>query len=63
MSEQKQRILMIGIAGGLAQMTSRLILAEHPDWEIIGIDSRDIHDVPKIPNLTAVNLKYTRGNF
>ncbi len=27
----KKKILIIGIAGGLAQMTARLILTEHPD--------------------------------
>ena len=60
---QHKKILMIGIAGGLAQMTSRLILTEHPDWEIIGIDSRDISDVPQLKNLSAIHLKYSRGNF
>lgn len=58
-----KKILIIGIAGGLAQMTSRLILNEHPDWEIIGIDSRDVSKVPQLKNLTAINLKYSRGNF
>lgn len=57
------KILIIGIAGGLAQMTARLILNEHPDWEIIGIDSRDISTVQKLKGLTCLNLKYSRGNF
>lgn len=60
---QSKKILIIGIAGGLAQMTARLILTEHPDWQIIGVDSRDIDNVPKLKNLTAINLKYSRGNF
>lgn len=59
----KQKILIIGIAGGLAQMTARLILTEHPDWEIIGIDSRDISRVPPLKGLTSMELKYSRGNF
>jgi UDP-glucose 4-epimerase len=58
-----KKILIIGIAGGLAQMTARLILTEHPDWEIIGIDSRNISSVPPLKGLTALNLKYSRGNF
>ncbi len=58
-----KKILIIGIAGGLAQMTARLILTEHPDWEIIGIDSRNVVNVPPLKNLTAINLKYSRGNF
>ncbi len=62
MNEMK-KILIIGIAGGLAQMTARLILTEHPDWEIIGIDSRDVSKLPQLPNLTLLNLKYSRGNF
>jgi UDP-glucose 4-epimerase len=59
----KKKILMIGIAGGLAQMTARLILAEHPDWEILGVDSRDISRVPPLKGLTSIELKYSRGNF
>lgn len=58
-----KRILIIGIAGGLAQMTARLILKEHPDWEIIGIDSRDVSQVPVLPGLTPINIKYSRGHF
>lgn len=60
---KKKSILIIGIAGGLAQMTARLILTEHPDWEILGIDSRDVSSVPKLENLTALNVKYSRGSF
>ena len=59
----KNNILIIGIAGGLAQMTARLILTENPEWEIIGIDSRDISKVPPLKGLTVVQLKYSRGNF
>ena len=44
-------------------MTARLILTEHPDWEIIGIDSRDVSKLPQLTNLTLLNLKYSRGNF
>lgn len=62
MSDTK-KILIIGIAGGLAQITSRLILTEHPNWEIIGVDSRDISKVPPLNNLNVMNLKYSRGNF
>lgn len=57
------KILIIGIAGGLAQMTARLILTENPEWEIVGIDSRDISKVPPLKGLTSMQLKYSRGNF
>lgn len=59
----KNKILIIGIAGGLAQMTARLILTENPEWEIIGIDSRNISNVPPLKGLTVIELKYSRGNF
>lgn len=59
----KQKILLIGIAGGLAQMTARLILNEHPDWEIHGIDSRDVSHVPPLKGLKSEHVKYSRGNF
>jgi UDP-glucose 4-epimerase len=58
-----KKILIIGIMGGLAQMTARLILTEHPDWEIIGVDSRDTSQVSPLKGLTLINLKYSRGNF
>lgn len=59
----RKKILIIGIAGGLAQMTARLILTEHPDWDIIGIDSRDISKVPSLKGLQSMEMKYSRGNF
>jgi UDP-glucose 4-epimerase len=58
-----KKILIIGIAGGLAQMTARLILTEHPDWEIIGVDSRSVKTVPQLKGLTSINMKYSRGHF
>ena len=60
---EKKKILLIGIAGGLAQMTARLILTEHPEWEIIGIDSRSVARVPNFKGLTSMEMKYSRGNF
>ncbi|MES2527844.1 MAG: NAD-dependent epimerase/dehydratase family protein [Bdellovibrionota bacterium] len=62
MSKPK-KILLIGIAGGLAQMTARLILTEHPDWEILGVDSRGVSRVPQLKGLTPMEIKYSRGNF
>jgi UDP-glucose 4-epimerase len=59
----KKKLLIIGIGGGLAQILARLILTEHPHWEIVGVDSRDISRVPKINGLTSASMKYSRGNF
>jgi arginine repressor len=36
----KNKVLIIGIAGGLAQITARVLLQNNPDWHIVGIDSR-----------------------
>ena len=63
MDQTKKKILIIGIKGGLAQITARLILENHPDWEIIGVDPRDISHIPKLPNLTLLKMRYSRGNF
>ena len=60
---EPRKILLIGIAGGRALMTARLILTEHPDWEILGVDSRDVSRVPQLKGLTAMEIKYSRGNF
>ncbi len=58
-----RKILVIGIAGGLAQITSRLLLGDHPDWEILGVDTRPVEGLPSYPGLTALSMKYSRGNF
>ncbi|MFT6630470.1 MAG: UDP-glucose 4-epimerase [Bacteriovoracaceae bacterium] len=63
MEETKKKVLIIGIAGGLAQILSKLILQHHPDWEILGIDTRPVHKVSKLKGLKAEKLRFSRGNF
>lgn len=58
-----KQILIIGIVGGLAQITARLLLQQHPEWEVIGIDSRDTDEVQQIKGLTLKTMRYSRGNF
>jgi len=58
-----RKILIIGIAGGLAQITARLLLQENHDWTVLGVDTRSIDNVPAHPRLQAVSMKYSRGNF
>jgi len=58
-----KKILIIGISGGLALILSRLILQNHPSWEILGVDSRDIKHLPTVKGLTARKIRYSRGNF
>jgi len=61
--QQKTQVLIIGIAGGLAQILARLILQANPDWEVIGVDARSLAHVEKIKGLTLLQFKYSRGNF
>ncbi|MFN8369046.1 MAG: NAD-dependent epimerase/dehydratase family protein [Bacteriovoracaceae bacterium] len=65
MSELKnyKTVLIIGIAGALAQITARLMLKEFPWLKIIGIDSRTINNIEANENLELISFKYTRGNF
>ncbi|MCO4755133.1 MAG: NAD-dependent epimerase/dehydratase family protein, partial [Bacteriovoracaceae bacterium] len=39
------------------------ILQNHPDWEVVGIDSRDTGRVQPIKGLKLSTMKYSRGNF
>jgi UDP-glucose 4-epimerase len=63
MSAEKKKVLIIGMAGGLARITSRLLLSDHPNWEILGVDSRSLHDIPPLKGLETFSMKYSRGNF
>lgn len=57
------KVLIIGIAGGLAGLTAKLLLKKYSDIEIIGVDSRKIKDSQKIPNVRMKTIRYSRGNF
>ena len=61
--EKPKKILIIGICGGLAQILAKLILKNHPDWQIIGVDSRDVSRVSNVHGLIARKIRYSRGNF
>lgn len=63
MSEASKKVLIIGMAGGLAQITARLLLSEHPEWTVLGIDSRPLDKLTPITGLETVSMKYSRGNF
>ncbi len=61
--DSPKNVLIIGIVGGLAQILSKLILQHHPDWKILGVDSRSVKSVPKMKGLTAEKIRFSRGNF
>lgn len=56
-------ILIIGMAGGLAQITAGLLLKKYPHIKIIGVDSRNIVEQPTHKNIEFIQMRYTRGNF
>ena len=62
-SSKKKKVLIIGMAGGLARITARLLLTEHPDWEVLGVDTRSLADLPALKGLETLTMKYSRGNF
>lgn len=58
-----KKVLIIGAAGGLAQITARLISQKYPEMEIVGVDQRDVTGLPALPKTQYIKIKYTRGNF
>lgn len=62
-SEELNSILIIGMAGGLAQITANLLLKKYPNAKITGVDSRPMTSLGIHPNIEKVRIRYTRGNF
>lgn len=58
-----QKILIIGIQGAMAKITSELLMKSNPEIKIHGVDSRPIDNMPKRSQLTWQQVKYTRTNF
>lgn len=58
-----KRVLIIGAAGGLAQITAGLLTKEYPHLEVIGVDSRAMDNLPDRPQIKTHRIRYTRGNF
>lgn len=66
MSENNNKIkniLIIGAAGGLAQITCRLLMQSNPEYKIVGVDMRDVSQLPEQKGITYKRMKYNRGNF
>lgn len=59
--------LIIGIAGGLAQVTLNLLKRSYPNLAVVGVDSRATAHLPKKfndhKNISFKTIKYSRGNF
>lgn len=56
-------VLVIGAAGGLAQITIGLLSKYYPDLQVIGIDNRSIAHLPQREKVNLQPMSYTRGNF
>ncbi|MGZ3790320.1 MAG: NAD-dependent epimerase/dehydratase family protein [Bacteriovorax sp.] len=56
-------VLIIGIHGALAKITAELLIKNHPQIKIHGVDSREIDQLPTREQLNYQQLKYTRTNF
>ena len=59
----KKNILIIGIAGGLAQITAKLLTKKYPDATIIGVDSREFDSSDLDKNITIQQMQFSRSNF
>ncbi len=60
--ENVKSILIIGAAGGLAQILLKLLQQKFPEAQIIGVDSRPLGQ-PTHPNLILQTFSYSRGHF
>lgn len=56
-------LLIIGINGGLAQQTAKLLLQSQSNIHIIGVDSRPIKDSINDSRVVFKQIKYSRNEF
>jgi UDP-glucose 4-epimerase len=60
---EQKKILIIGAAGGLAQIVIKKLLRSHPQVKILGIDSRPVNQSIKNLQLQLRTIRYTLGQF
>ncbi|MCK5072437.1 MAG: NAD-dependent epimerase/dehydratase family protein [Bacteriovoracaceae bacterium] len=61
--EEVKTILIIGIAGGLAQLTAKKLARKYPGARIVGVDTRGPGKNLNVKNLTFIQIRYTRSSF
>lgn len=61
--KESKNVLVIGAAGGLAQITIGLLAKNYPHLHIVGVDNRTITHLPLRKSVTILPMSYTRGNF
>jgi UDP-glucose 4-epimerase len=62
-SEDVNSVLIIGMSGGLAQITAGLVAKKYPHAIITGVDSRPLEEPKTCKNLVFKKMNFTRGNF
>ena len=62
MSKQKS-VLILGISGGLAQITAKILKRENPNLLIVGVDNRSIRHLPKLNGVSYKKIRYSRNEF
>jgi UDP-glucose 4-epimerase len=62
-TQGKKKVLVIGVAGGLAQITIKKLTHSHPHWKILGIDSRPVTDQFHNLQVELRTIRYTLGQF
>lgn len=60
---EKPSILIIGAAGGLANILCGLLAKGNPDYRVIGIDPRPLKNELDFKNFQFERMRYTRRNF
>lgn len=61
-TQEIRAILIIGAAGGLAQLLLQRLRAAYPQAQLIGVDSRPLAP-SELPNVSLLSFPYSRGNF
>lgn len=57
------RVLIIGIGGGLARILTNLLLKTYPNIEITGVDNRQAPESILSPRVNVHRMRYSRNNF
>jgi UDP-glucose 4-epimerase len=61
--DKSSTVLVIGAAGGLAQITIGLLSKHYPHLKIVGVDNRTRMPMADRKNVIIHPMNYTRGNF
>lgn len=63
MEPRFKKVLIIGINGGLAQITAKLIKKLNPTIKVLGVDNRPVNQIKPILGVDLKKIRYTRNEF